>query len=43
MLGLVRSTRYANETASTRRQRHSREAGSCSDPILLKNSPLQCC
>ncbi len=30
MLGLVRSTRYANETASPRRQRHSREAGSCS-------------
>jgi len=29
MLGLVRSTRYANEPASPRRKHPSREAGSC--------------
>ena len=35
MFGLVRSTRYANETASPRRQRHSREAGSCSGRLSV--------
>ncbi len=35
MLCLVRSTRYANKLGSTRRQRPSREAGSCIDPISV--------
>jgi ferric-dicitrate binding protein FerR (iron transport regulator) len=33
MLCLVRSTRYANKTASPRRKRPFREAGSCNDPL----------